>query len=120
MRCFILLVVGLPVLDLSDSREDSSNTISFSNEIYQQELNKKKWIVRVSNKKPIVSVVFYIITLTVGILYAVSTIWLVVENEIDPKIKNNLLKDSLLTILCLMWSSLTLFSISVLYNIFCR
>lgn len=94
--------------------------MSFNNETYQHELSKKNWIVRLLNKRPIISVILYIITLSIGILYVVSTIWLVVENEIDPKIKNNLLKDSLLTILCLIWFSLAVFSISVLYNIFCR
>ena len=114
LRCFILLIIGLPILEAEEFQ------VSFSNASYQRELSNKKFIVRFFNRRPIVSVILYILTVSAGILYAISTIWYVVENEIDPNIKNNLLKDSLGTILCLTWVSLGVFSINVLYNIFCR
>ncbi len=109
-----MLIVGLPIL------ESSHFNLDFKDEEYQRELSKKNFLVRMLNKRPIVSVILYIITLCTGIMYMISTIWYVVENEIDPEIKNNLLKDSLMVVLCIIWVSLGTFSISVLYNIFCR
>jgi hypothetical protein len=114
LRQFVMLIVGLPIL------ESSHFHLDFENEEYQRELRQKSFLVRILNKRPLISVILYIITLSTGILYTISTIWYVVENEIDPEIKNNLLKDSLMVVLCLIWVSLGTFSISVLYNIFCR
>ena len=113
-RCFILLLIGLPVL------EGNHNLLNFNNPEYQLALKKKNIAMRILNSKPILAVILYIITISSGLLYVISTIWYVIENEIDPNIQNNLLKDCLLCIISLLWVGLATFSISVLYNVFCR
>ena len=102
---FIRTIIGLP-----NSDQNASSAHQNGN---------KNVLRRVLNKRPLFSLLLYVITLSSGLVFAISNIWHCIEDEINVNIKNNLLKDCLVVILCLIWVSMGLLSINVLYNIFC-
>ena len=83
----------------------------------KSEKNKVK-ITPIVKLSAIVSSICYIITISAGLIFSVSTIWFLIADSLNESTKTTIFSRSVTIILSLIWLSLGSYSIKVLHNLY--